>query len=298
MSGSMLLHTSTIGGASADQVYNGVENLAFTGDTATITNCTFQYCGLASGNALALLGQPGTSATVTGTAFSNCRRAVLLSEAAPNVTLSGCTFTDLTAGAIILSRLGLYPTELPTANFDNLTVDGCTFTNAGDCFIPQGQAVDGLAFDGNTVGTGSILLSGNFSGMTNFTVANTTFTSGGRDVANYSGKVALWTNSTRGTGALLGVNVNNFGTGASTPMIPLSDKTWLNGNNNAPAPNVVTLDSSLLTNYPTGFRTTLKITNTNWVLGADAAWNTFASNVPVTEGLTIEKNGGGKFAVL
>jgi hypothetical protein len=302
-----------IGGTAAgDDVYNGVENFAFApGQQTTLINCSIQCSSSPKsvhGNGLVLAGNPprnnasGTSATVRGCTIANNHFGILFSEVDHNVTITGNTFTN-NVNAMITSVLSLNRGN-PTG-FSNFRITGNTFNSTGTAFINQGQVINGLVISGNTLNGSGCLIGGGFpKPQTGFVVRDNTLSAGTADLQHALPRgvktIPLWTGTSRPEGIATAANeVNDFSNATSTPIIPWTDRTWLNDNTTpVDTPHAATLDPSVKGLYPPGFTTTFVLqAKSNWVLPADPTWNTWTKPLPVTNGLTIAVNAQGLFTL-
>lgn len=278
----------TIGGASLDNVYNGIENFAMDGEATVVLNSTI----IALANGIVPIGDENSTCTITGNTIQDCNNGILVSEGAWDMLISDNQFVNCDNG-IINSLLGLYPGQ--TDGFGRWTISGNTQSGGGSTAVMlngQGQTIqEYLTLEDNTVTTGA-LLGGSFNATVNFTVDGTIF-NGGKDVTSFSGIVPVWSGSVRpnvttpvGSAnefASAGNQVNVFGGGGTTTgnFAITTDLVALNDNQSA---GTMTLDLTNIANIADGHIVTIKRfgADDNWFLLNDATWNNWGSPLAVS----------------
>ncbi len=168
----------TIGTAAAP-VYQGVENFAsVAGEQTTIDHCTFTDNGLndpSYGQSIALLGIPGTSATVSNNTIQGSVFGVLLSEVDANVTISANTFGGGVQQGVIESILGIYP-SFPTG-FNGVKIANNN-ADVQNLLCTQGIQITNLTLTGNNVYDGGNVADSSLSGWPGLVDAGNTVHAG------------------------------------------------------------------------------------------------------------------------
>ena len=186
--------------------------------------------------------------------------------------------------------------------------------NTGDEAYPMTN----LAILNNTVMDG-VLLNGAFNGptpqsWTGFEIDGNIL--GDNSIAAYGGgnNVALWTNNidsdlVYGTLTAWRSLTDSSGTSGPVDVFPTTDQFYLESNtttgdlyvNIDPSDPAINRFPSTLAAYPVGYTVTFfAVQDSNWVLPADPAWNTFTANQAVTVGnpVTLQVNSQGLFTLI
>jgi hypothetical protein len=213
------------------------------------------------------------------------------------VTFTNCTNCTITT---ILSGGG---TGFAAFGFSNITVNGGTLFYCQDDKVTDytGYTHRPISFTFITLTNNARLFGGVFAGVVTDwgfwpLVDHVTIdaTSRDTDAGNNGGVAPIWQNITReDPTASCGIKIDEFTATLTTNFVPMTDRTRFGNANALPAHQLAVIDPSLLVNYPTGFMTTcFSASATNWYLKADAAWNTWPSDINVTSGgITIRFNG-------
>ncbi len=283
-SANILMDHVRIGGSGDDRVYNATENFAVAAPQST----ALRWCDIrGEANGLVHIGPTGTSLTVERCSIHDSGHGILLSEAAHDVSIRRNTFSG---AGIINSHLGLYP---GVSGFSGIVINDNTITSG--VLLTIQDDTDSLVMEGNTVnGASATLITGPMS-STGAKFANNRITNG-KDVGSdflTSTQVGQWRGTLFSAVTKIGSKVDEFAD-VDTMIFPVSDATYLNANVTS-GDHFAIIDPANLTLYPVGFTTTFRIGDANWVLKKDSAWNTFAANVPVTDGVQIVMNASGKF---
>ena len=300
-SADIVVNSTQIGGPVAgDDVYNGVENYANVAgavgvgqQTVIENNCLIQASsGKPRGNGGGYIGPKEASLTVTDSTFTGNASAILFSEQAYNVTVAGNKFTN-NSNVSISSILNLYP-QMAYRGFGNMVFESNTLTSSGCLLISQAGNIQNLLLVGNSIGTGSQLLSGSFAPATGappsiFVVARNSFAAGSKDVTSgFSGPRAFWRGNTRpmiSAGAVPTTAFNKYDAFALVPaftIMPATDLVYLNSNKAlAGTFQPITIDPVVLAAIPDGFQFTILCANPRWSLKADPTQNTLTADYPL-----------------
>jgi hypothetical protein len=307
MSVAMTCANCAIGGSTAgDDCFNGFENRSYPGQNSLIQDCTIQVgASTQHGFGIAILGASGATWTAQRNTITNAASGILLSEACHTLLVDSNTFSNC-GNCILISRLGLYG-DLP-AGWTDFTISNNTYGGtvvSGGLYLHQGPTpTHNLAFSANTIQTVDTnhragIIGGNFgeplSGWGTFTIDGTVVGTGSGDGTTYPVR-AVWTNTSRG-GQKTGHRWD-FGSepaGALYVVEAYSDQVYLNTNASAGHAFAV-FDPATFADYPTNFQTTFVLgAQTNWYLPANAAWNTWVSDIHIVDGVTTIKFNGTKF---
>jgi len=305
-SGDVVIANTTLGGPyPGDDVYHGVENFGYDDQQTVVQDCVVSASSNGTsrhGMGLVFIGHSNARWSVLRNVVTRNTYGIMFSDRVNNASIQDNAFND-NDQALITSPQNLYPQEF-TPGMSDCVIASNTYDHSGSIIVVQNGDLGFpyLSIHDNTVTNGSILGGGygsvpNPSGWAGFAVSGNRLGTGGKDVSSIKGcNVALWSSTVRPTGtSSAGYQVDDFVVENRKTITPKSDLTWLNGNQSTEAMYAV-IDPTLLQAYPAGYVTSFILgAKQNWVLPADPAWNTFTSDVPVSNGLAIYMGSNGLF---
>jgi len=271
-SGSVTVYGSKVGGPTPpERVFNGFECFGMQApQQVTIQHTEVQN---AFGNGIVYIGNAPCPLLVEDSNIHDCPHGLLLSTSGTNLIVRRNTFKN----ASITDTAGTFAGVSIT---DNTLDNSPLISQAG---------MAGLVLSRNTALNGP--LSQNSYIRSDAVIdANILGSLGVDSASDYPDQRGLWTNTQRSdtspTSDSIGYRVDFFGqVTVPVEIRPATDCTLLRANQQV-GPLPVTINP---VGYPVGFVTTFRIGQPNWVL-QKGAWNTFAADVPVTDGLKIRVN--------